>query len=117
MRYICSALLVLVGTNLSTYSYTRYVTTRHVLVDARTAAEVFLTNHGFLPAVDTPAQKTAEAKDEAAKALIGDITLAGGLYYWWNRSLVYHGAAILLIAVGLLLPFVRSRSSAYTNRR
>jgi len=55
---------------------------------------------------------TLEEKDVSAKTLIGDISLAGGMYYWWNRALPYHGIGILLIAIGILLPFVRRRTAA-----
>jgi|GEM_PF-2187830 len=111
-RYLVSAILLLVGTNLCTYGYTRYATTRHVLTKARATAEVFLGRYGFFPSTDTPMLATLEEKDVSAKTLIGDISLAGGMYYWWNRALPYHGIGILLIAIGILLPFVRRRTAA-----
>ena len=110
-RYF-SILLLLAGTNICTHAYTRYATTRTVLTKARASADGFLQEQGYLPQADGSGRTSSEEEYVSAKTLIVHIISAGGMYYWWNRSLPYHGIGILLIAIGILLPFIRRRTAA-----
>ena len=108
-RYF-AILLLLAGTNLCTYAYTRYATTLTVLTKARAGTEGFLRDQGYLPGPDGNGRTRSDDEYYSAKVLIGDIVLAGGMHYWWNDSLPYYGLGILLMAIGVLLPFVRRKA-------
>ena len=94
--------LVLLGTDLFTYATSRYMTTKYVLTRARERMEAALKKEELYEQV----YRTDQPR-------IGPISLAisqaGGMYYWWNDGLVFWGAAVLLTATGILVPFVQPR--------
>ncbi|HRX84762.1 MAG TPA: hypothetical protein P5572_07070 [Phycisphaerae bacterium] len=104
-RFLCVLLLV-AGTNICTYAYTRYVTTRVVVTAALDRTKIFLEDEGYYPH-DQAGGRVTEKQFVAAKQLLSGLSLAGGLCYWWNDSLPYHGLGILMTATGVLLAFVR----------
>jgi hypothetical protein len=71
--------LVLTGTNLCTYAYTRYSTTRHVLTKAQVAAERLLKAEGIWSELGAPAENVSDERYMRAKAMMGDIICAGGM--------------------------------------
>ena len=115
MARFFSILLLLAGTNLCTYAYTRYATTRAVLTEAWADTWEFLLEQEFLPPTDDSGRERSPGEDLSVNALMGNILRAGGMYYWWNDSLTYHGIGIFLIAIGVLLPFVRRGPAARTR--
>jgi hypothetical protein len=100
--------LLLVGTNVFTYAYTRYRTTARVASKSVSAAKRFLEDQAFLVS-DRNAPEATPEKHRAANDLISRISLSGGMYYWNNDALPYYGASILLVSTGLMLPWVRAR--------
>jgi hypothetical protein len=108
-RYF-TILLLLAGTNLCTYAYTRYATTLTVLTKARASTEGFLREQGYLPGPDGNGRTRSDDEYVSAMTLIVRVISAGGMLYWWNDSLPYYGLGILLTAVGILLPFVRRKA-------
>jgi hypothetical protein len=107
-RHLSIAML-LAGTMVGTYAYTRYSTTSAVLTTAGASAGAFLQEEGYFPGEDESKPFPAEDKFSRGRMLILQISLAGGMYYGWNELLPYYGITVFLLVTGVLLPFVRSR--------
>jgi len=101
-KVLISLLLVLLGTNLFTYATTRYKTTKGVLTRAGERMDEALKKEGLY-------EQVYSAEHPRFISITQAISLAGGMYYWWNDALTYWGAAGLLIIIGVLVPFVRRR--------
>lgn len=101
-KLFVAVVLVLVGTNLFTYTTTRYETTRTVLIRAEERLKAALNTEGLYEQV-FPADQPRSA------AVVLAISQAGGGYYWWNDALWYWGAAVILTISGFLVPFVGLR--------
>lgn len=107
MKRSIAVLLLLAGTNVCTYAFTRYATTENVLTSAQASANEFLEQQGYVPHLERGLDRTkTEEQYISAKRMLTRIWSAGGMHYWWNASLPYYGVGILLIAVGILLPLV-----------
>lgn len=110
MKRSIAVLILLAGTNVCTYAYTRYATTRNVLTSAQASANEFLEQQGYVTHLERGLDRTkSEEQYISAKQMLGHISGAGGMYHWWNASLPFYGVGILLISVGVLLPYVRRK--------
>jgi len=100
-RNVVALILVLVGTNLFTFATTRYLTTKDVLTRAQQRLDAALKNEGLYDQVFPPDRPRSVPISMA-------IGQAGGLYYWWNDAFIYWGLGFVLIASGVLVPFLKS---------
>ena len=110
IKRLLALALLLIGTNIFTYAYTRYRTTERVASKNISTAKRFLEEQAFVPR-GRNAQEANPEKQRAANDLILRISVSGGMYYWHNDALPYYGASILLVATGLMLPWVQARGS------
>lgn len=99
-KHVVALVLVLVGSNLFTYATTRYWTTRHVLSQAR--ERVVAVQERQRAGEQRPGQ-TPELQIQRA------VSMAGGMYYWWNDGLIYWGAGGLLFISGILTTRLEQR--------
>lgn len=113
MKARIALLLLLAGTNVFTYATTRYWTTDHVL--SRAAERVLdvqqRQREGRLPPHQPPEQAVRLA-----------ISMAGGMYHWWNDGLPFWGLGAVLTISSFLVtkleltkegpPYPPSRSSS-----
>ena len=102
LAFVC----LLLGTNVVTWTTTRYLTTRNVLTRAQQRMETVLRDEGVFEQLST-----GEHRIEFRLA----IPLAGGRYYGYNAALPYWGVGIALVAAGVLIPFTRNTRSAAKN--
>lgn len=102
VAFVC----LLLGTNVLTWTTTRYVTTRNVLTRAQQRMETVLREEGVFEQLSI-----GEHRIEFRLA----IPLAGGRYYGYNAALPYWGVGIVLLAAGVLIPFARNKRSAAKN--
>lgn len=93
-KHLIALVLVLVGTNLFTFSTTRYWTTKHVLTRAQERMDSALKKEGLF-------EQFYPSDRPRSVPLTLAIPLAGGMYYWWNDGLIFWGAAVLLTLSGL----------------
>ena len=100
---LISVAFLLAGTNVVTYAATRHLTTRTVLERAEARVEAALRSEDLYD--------TALRQDSTGAFRLA-FPLAGGMYYWWNDSLLYHGLGLLFIATGALVPAVSRRKDA-----
>lgn len=91
-KHLIALILVLVGTNLFTFATSRYWTTKHVLTRARERVIKVMEQQR---SGETRPGQSLELQIQRA------ISMAGGMYYWWNDGLIYWGAAVLLTLSGL----------------
>jgi hypothetical protein len=95
-KHLIGFLLILIGTNTFCFATTRYWTTRYVVTRAQERLDVALKKEGLweqVHPVDGPSKVS----------LMLAISLAGGMYYWWNEGLIYWGAGFVLTAAGVLV--------------
>ena len=107
-RYV-GVVLFVIGTNVCTYTFTRYQITTTVLTMAAEDARRFLEAYGFAYSLGDPDVEISEERELAGRQLVTRIHLAGGMYHWWNDSLPVWGLGILMTATGALVPFVGRR--------
>ena len=106
-KHFIGLFLVIIGTNLFTFSIARYWTTQHVLTRAQERLDevlrkdglydqiYFVPEHGKIPSqvVDIPLA----------------IRNAGGMYYWWNDAIGYWFFGVLLVPFGIGIMFYEPR--------
>jgi hypothetical protein len=109
LRYSISAILLIIGTNVFTYAQTRFVTTDRVVGKAKSAAEEFLVQNGFLPPFESAPPVSVNDKIVCGKEFITRIGEAGGSKRWRNHSVPFLGLGILLAVTGALLQFVTKK--------
>lgn len=108
LKTTLSTTLVAVGIGICTYAYTRYRITEATLTSAQDLTRAFLEEQKLLRGASNKHVDIADDLDLASRELLGEIGFAGGMYYWYNDSLVYHGLGILLFLTGVLLPMTNA---------
>ena len=98
-KHFIGLILVLVGTNLFTFAASRYWTTQHVLIRAQKRMDAALKKIGHEELIYPPVKYPPVRKPDASLFLA--VTAAGGMYYWWNDSIIYWLAGVLLVLGGI----------------
>jgi hypothetical protein len=103
-KALVAFVLVLLGTNLLSYTTTRYLTTERVLITARQRLDDGLRREGLFDVVFPPDD---ERITRIVPTIYNAIRNAGGLYYWWNDALPYWAVGAVVAISGLLVPLLR----------
>jgi hypothetical protein len=85
-------LLFFAGSHILTYAATRQRTTSHVLREAERSVQARLTKLNYW--------ETIQKADGTFRLTI---SMAGGMYYWWNDAIPYFGIGTFLTAGGLAI--------------
>ena len=106
-KYLLAFILVLLGTNVFTFATARYWTTRHVLTRAHESVVAVLDKQraGELRPGQTPEMQIQRA-----------VSMAGGMYYWWNDGLAYWGVGAIFTLSGLAVMAYEPRRKDAVNK-
>ena len=115
IKRILAVVFLLLGTNVFTYALARYWTTDTILDEVQSLVRQFLEEKNLIYGERNAQDHIPEEAYQESKALLGVISATGGMYHWYSDSLRYYGLGALLIAVGLLLPFVKQRPSLHSR--
>lgn len=103
-----SLILILVGTNVLTYAYTRANVTRRTARAAEQLTEEFLREKElFSPRAPATSSEASDRQDSTW--LMIQIRNCGGQKYWHNRAALFYSIGVSLVLLGLLLPIVQRR--------
>jgi hypothetical protein len=112
-KSVVAVAFLIAGTAVFTYATTRTCVTKSVLTRAADRVSAYLESKNLkIGASNIDAQIDIDTEtNRASRQLVGQVLDSGGMYSWWNDAIPYWGASVLLLAVGLLVPFV-TRSAA-----
>ena len=117
MKYLVSVAFIVSGAVIFTYASTRAWTTRLVLTNASEHVRAYLEIKNLYPGPSNRDVLIDEDTQLESKRLLGDVWGVGGRYYWWNDAIPYWGLGVLLLFIGVLVPFYRGRGLVNEFRR
>src|SRR6266436_801720 len=99
-KHFVALVLLLAGTNLFTYATARYWTTHLVLTRARERVKAVLEKQ----------RAEGQRPDQSPESGIDmAVSMAGGMYGWWNDGLSYWGSGAVLVISGILVTQLETR--------
>ena len=108
-QFLFSLIFMLAGAVLFTYASTRTWTTEKVLTRAKANVQSCLEGNGVYPSLRHPREDADPNAVVEFRKVLGCVTEAGGMYYWWNDAIPYWGWGAFLFAAGVVVIFYRSR--------
>ena len=104
-KRVFSLVLILLGTNLCTYSIVRATVTQNLVGSVTASTKQFLSTNGFEYGAPFPGDLSEEERVFAGRRLILLVSEAGGPKKWRNTSLFSIGLGMVMVVAGILIPF------------